>query len=173
MGWAMERDTELLLQAVDAVHDSDSLDDALNAIVEVLQQRFELWYASFATIPSGSSQLELLASWSFTRTVFDAGAQISTAVSPTAEEAIEALRQGLPALVSTTDSDSLLGHLLSQQGVAAIVTLPVHVEEGSMLMLGLGSSSKDALRTAVPGFFEGLTAGIKEKVLRLANSPTS
>ena len=167
----MERDTELLLSAVDAVHDAESLDDALNAIVEVLQRRFELWYASFATIPHGSSQIELLASWSFTKTVFDAGAKISTAISPTAEGAIEALRQGLPVLVNS-EPESLMGHLLSQQGVAAIATLPVHVDEGSLLMLGLGSSSKEALRTAIPGFFEGLTAGIKEKVLRLANSHT-
>lgn len=169
----MERDTALLLEAVDAVHDAESLDDALWALVEVLQERFELSYASFATIPGGSAELQLLASWSFTRTVFDAGARISTAGSPTAEGAVDALREGLPVLVTMSDSDSLLGHLLSQQGVNAIVALPVHVDEGSLLILGLGSSSKDVLRTALPGFFEGLTAGIREKVLRLANSPTS
>lgn len=169
----MERDTALLLQAVDAVHDATDLNTALLTLVEVLQDRFELWYASFATVPTGSSQVQLLATWSLAETHFDPGTVISTTISATAEETMQQLREGRAVHVGTSDGGSLLGHLLRQQGVASLVTVPVHSDESAMLLLGFGSSSKESLGTAIPGFYEGLAAGIKEKVLRLANSPTA
>jgi hypothetical protein len=169
----MERDTALLLQAVDAVHDATDLNAALLALVDVLRDRFELWYASFATVPTGSTQVQLLATWSLAETHFDPGTEISTTISATAEETMQQLREGRAVLLGTSDAGSLLGYLLSQQGVASLLTLPVHSDESSMLLLGFGSSSKESLRTAIPGFYEGLAAGIKEKVLRLANSPTA
>lgn len=169
----MEQDTTLLLQAVDAIHDTASLDEALVALVAVLQPRFELWYASFATIPSGSQQVHVLASWSLTETVFDVGTEISLKISSDAEGAIEVLRQGRPRLTETSDGSSLIESLLTQQGVASLATLPVHCDDGSLLLLTLGSSSQNAFHSAITGFFEGLAAGIKQKVLRLANSPTA
>lgn len=169
----MGRDTTLLLQTVDAVHRAASLDDALAAIIGVLQPRFDLWYASFATIPGGSDQVRMLASWSPAETVFQPGTDISTTISTTAQAVIDALRQGHPVLTGMSDSNSLLGHLLTQQGVAELVTVPVHCDDSSLLMLGLGSSKTDVLGSAATGFFEGLAAGIREKILRLANSPTA
>ena len=169
----MGRDTTLLLQAVDAVHRAVSLEDALGALVGVLQPRFELWYGSLATIPGGSDQIRMLACWSLAETVFQAGTDISATISPTAEAAIEGLREGHAVLTGTSDPNSLLSHLLTQQGVAELVTVPVHSDDASLLMLGLGSSKPGVLGTAVTGFYEGLAAGIREKILKLANSPTN
>ncbi len=167
----MEQDSTLVTQAVDAVRGASNLDEALDSLVRLLRPRFELWYACFGSQPAGATHVTILAAWSVAESLFDAGAEFSSEISPTAQLALETLWQGRPAAFTVgTDPDSLINHLLREQGIASVLALPIHRDDRSLLVLALGSSSSDVFLHAASGFFTALSLGISESILRFATT---
>jgi GAF domain-containing protein len=165
----MDADTDLagLVATTSAAPD---LTTALDAVVSGLRQRFELWYACFASHPHDSTEVTVLAAWSLADSVLDTGAQVSATISPLVISALQTMREGAGARFAVGGEDSLIDHLLREQGVAAGLALPVHLDERTLLLLALGSSSPTAFQDAEPGFFSTLTSGIGPAVLRLATA---
>ena len=167
----MDADATLVTQTVDAVRGASSLDEALDVLVAHLRPRFELWYACFGSQLAGAPTMTILAAWSVADSLFDEGAEFANSLSPTVELALETLWQG--RAVSFTvgqEPESLLDHLLVEQGLASVLALPIHCDDRSLLALALGSSASDVFLHAAPGFFTTLTAGISESILRFATS---
>ncbi len=167
----MQQDPELVAKAVYAVRGAADLHDALESMVQVLRPRFDLWFACLAAHPSGGEHITVLASWSLAENMFDAGAKISPSISATVESVLSTLREGRGATFTVgADPDSLVDHLLHGQGVASVLTFPVHLDADDLILLALGASSKDAFRDAEKGFFTALSDGISSVVLRLATA---
>jgi hypothetical protein len=164
----MDSDTRLVSQVADAVRSAATLDEALAALVQFLRPRFDLWYAAFCSHPTADPTITILASWSLAESVFDAGAEVSTSISQIIVGVLEQLRAGNPArFVIGGDPDSLVEHLLADQGVSSVVSTPIHCDEQGLLMLALGTSSPDAFLDAGRNFYLDLSHGIAETVLRL------
>jgi hypothetical protein len=167
----MESDTRLLSKATDAVRSATTLDEALAALVQFLRPRFDLWYAAFCSQPAGDPTITILASWSFAESVFDAGTEISATISQIIVGVLEQLRAGNPArFVMGGDPDSLVEHLLADQGVASMVAMPIHCDEEGLVLLALGTSSQEAFLDVGRNFYLDLAHGIRETVLRLVST---
>jgi len=165
----MESDTDLAVRAIEVTCAAPDLDEALNALVTTIRSRFELWYGCFASHTTDAPAVKVLASWSVAESVFDAGAEVSATISPIVISVLETLRQGSGAtFVVGGNSDSLIDHLLEEQGVASLLALPIHCDERSLFLLTLGSSSPKAFQELRGGFFTTLSTGIQSSVLRLA-----
>ena len=95
---------------------------------------------------------------------------MSATIAPLVTNVLTTLREGSGARFAVGVGDSLIDHLLKEQGVAAGLALPVHHDERALLLLALGSSSPTAFQNTEPGFFTALTTGIGPTVLRLATA---
>lgn len=165
----MDKDHDLVAQAIDAVRDAADLQQALDALTRLLRPRFGLWYASVCSHPTDAPSVSVLASWSLAESMFDAGAEVSSTISRTVETVLSTLREGRGASFAVGgDPGSLVDHLLQGQGVACVLTLPIYCDDHDLLILVLGASDKDAFDDAGKGFFTALSKGIREEVLRLA-----
>jgi GAF domain-containing protein len=164
----MEQDSRLAARTVEAVRGATNLDEALDALVTQLRPRFQLWSASFGSHPAGAPVVTILAAWSVAESVFVAGTEVSVTISRMVEEVLATLREGRAATLAVgTDPESLVDHLLREQGVASLIALPIHLDDRGLLLLTLGSSTKDAFLHAGKGFFTTLSVGISDAVVRL------
>jgi len=169
----MNSDTELVSAATDAVRRAATLDEALSALVQVLRPRFDLWYGAIGSHPTDSPHITILAKWSLAESVFDAGTAVATNISAIVEGVMAELHAGNPArFVIGGDPDSLVEHLLASQGVASMVTVPIHGDDEGLLFLALGTSTQDAFLDAGRGFYLDLAHGISDTVLRLVTTKT-
>jgi hypothetical protein len=75
-------------------------------------------------------------------------------------------------MTTSPRGDSLVDHLLREQGVASTVAVPVHVDEHALLLLSLGSSDLTAFEEVGAPFFHGLAAGIRERLIGLTAANT-
>jgi len=165
----MESDSELAGRAIEGTCAAGDLEGALDALMTSLRARFELWYGCFAAHEAGAPAVKVLASWSVAESVFDAGAEVSATISPRVISVLETLREGSGAAFAVgTNPDSLVEHLLKEQGVASALALPIHCDERSLLLLTLGSSAPNAFQDAGRGFFTTLSTGISAYVQKLA-----
>lgn len=167
----MNSDTRLVSQATDAVRSATTLDEALTALVQFLRPRFDLWYAAFCSHPDGDPAITILSSWSLAESVFEAGTTIASSISQIIVGVLEQVRAGNPArFVMGGDPDSLVEHLLADQGVSAVVAVPIHSDEEGLILLALGTSTQDAFLDAGRTFYLDLSHGIAETVLRLVTT---
>ena len=167
----MDPESPLLEAAAHGVAEASDLESALHAVVSPLRTRFMLWHASIASHPAGAPEFTVLAAWSVTDSVFEAGTRVSSSISPLVKAMLDTLREGRMASFSAgSDRESLVDHLLSEQGIASALLIPLHVDEEALLVLTLGSSASDVFE-ATGGFFSRLVAGIRDQILRLATAP--
>jgi hypothetical protein len=166
----MESDADLATRTIEATCAAGDLEGALDALVTSLRQRFELWYACFASHPTDAAQVTILSAWSFADSVLDTGAEVSASIAPLVTNVLTTLREGSGARFTVGVDNSLIDHLLKEQGVASGLCLPVQHDERAPLLLALGSSSATAFQETEPGFFTTVTAGIRPTVLRLASA---
>jgi hypothetical protein len=167
----MESDDKLLIRTVEEVRAAENLDEAVVAVVECLRPRFDLWHTSICTHPTGQPNMKVLAGWSLADSVFDAGTEISASISRMVVAVLGALREGNPvAFVVGEEQDSLVDHLLGKQGVASVVTIPVHHDDRGLLFLALGAGRQDAFHDAGNRFFTDLSAGVADTLLRLVST---
>jgi hypothetical protein len=165
-------DTALMLRAVSAVQDATSLDEAVHALVAVLQPRLELWHASLVSLPAAAGLVRIVASWSRTDSAFVTGTEVSTTITPALQRLLEDLLEGEVAMmVIGTGPESLVDHLMREQGVVTAVGVPVLHDGQGLLFLVLGSGVDGPIEAAGAGFFHGLAAGIRDRIGRLAASP--
>ncbi|MFN2538188.1 MAG: hypothetical protein ABR549_08555 [Mycobacteriales bacterium] len=170
----MEPDPALLQPVIDGVADAEDLESALNAIVGPLRSPLLLFHASIASHPVGAAEVTVLAAWSMSDSAFEAGTQVSATISPIVTAVLDTLGQGQMASVSVgADRDSLVDHLLREQGVAALLSIPLHRDDQALLLLTLGSSVDGIFDQSKGGFFSDLAAGIRSTVLRLATAPNT
>ena len=104
----MESDAKLLIRTVEEVRVAENLTEAVEAVVECLRPRFDLWHTSICTHPAGLHHMKVLEGWSLADSVFDAGAEISTTISRMVEAVLGALREGNPVAFSVGEHDSLI-----------------------------------------------------------------
>jgi hypothetical protein len=169
----MDSDTTLVAQTADAVRDATTLDEALAAVVQVLRPRFDLWYGAICAHPTDAAHITILAKWSLAESVFEAGTAIATNISRIITGVLSELHAGNPArFVIGGDPDSLVEHLLASQGVASVVTAPIHLDDEGLLLLALGTSTQDAFLDAGRSFYLDLAHGISDTVLRLVSAKT-
>lgn len=167
----MGHDIQLVGQAVDAARAASSLDHVLEELVRHLRPRFDLWHATLSLHQTGAPEVNVLAAWSLTDSVFDAGAAVSATISRTVIDLLETLRAGHAATFTVgADPESLVDQLLREQGVASILALPIHCDERALLLLTLGAGSERAFQDAEKGFFTALSLGISGTVLRFASA---
>ncbi len=158
-------DQQVLLTAVDRAHHAQSLSDVISALVGVLQPRFALCHASIAIVPASGETVRILATWSLADSVFEAGTEISASITEEFRTLVSSLADGhIVSMSITPESGSLLDHVLRQQGVAAVVAIPIVTDEHGLVLLGLGSCSADAFKAVRQSFFAGLGAGIHRRV---------
>ena len=76
-----------------------------------------------------------------------------------------------PACVYVVGSDpaSLVHHLLAAQGIRQATLQTVHRDEHGLVFLVLGSAQEQLLPDTPAGFFAGLAAGIRPRVLELTH----
>jgi GAF domain-containing protein len=173
VGVLMNSDTKLVSAATDAVRGAASLDEALAALVQVLRPRFDLWYGAICSHPTDAPHITILAKWSLAESVFDAGTAVATNISGIIVGVLAELHAGNPArFVIGGDPDSLVEHLLASQGVASVVTVPIHRDDEGLLLLALGTSTQDAFLDAGRGFYLELARGISDTMLRLVTTKT-
>jgi GAF domain-containing protein len=169
----MDSDTTLVAQTAGAVRDAATLEEALAAAVQVLRPRFDLWYAAICAHPTDDPHIMILAKWSLAESVFEAGTAIAANISRIIAGVLAELHAGNPArFVIGGDPNSLVEHLLAGQGVASMVTVPVHCDDEGLLLLALGTSTQDAFLDAGRSFYLDLADGISDTVLRLVSTRT-
>ena len=167
----MESDEKLLIRTVEEVRVAENLSEVVEAVVECLRPRFDLWHTSICTHPAGQPHMKILAGWSVADSVFDAGAEVSTTISRMIVAVLAALREGNPvAFAVGGEQDSLVDDLLGEQGVASVVAIPILYDERGLLFLALGAGTQDAFHDAGNRFFTDLSAGIAETVVRLVGA---
>jgi inactivated superfamily I helicase len=169
----MNSDTELVCAATDAVRDAATLDAALAALVQVLRPRFDLWYGAICSHPTDAPHITIMAKWSLADSVFDVGTAVATNISQIISGVLAELHAGNPArFVIGGDPDSLVEHLLASQGVASMVTVPIHGDDEGLVLLALGTSTQDAFLDVGRSFYLDLAHGISDTVLRLITTKT-
>jgi|GEM_PF-4366754 len=168
------QDTDLLRRAVRTVQDARSLDDVVHGLVAELRNRFELWHLGVVTVPAGASRFRVIASWSMADSAFVPGTEVEASISPGMLELLDRLLAD-EIVVAEMDSSGqwLVDHLMREQGVASVVAVPVHHDENGLLFLGLGSSAMGPFQEISEGFFHGLAAGIRGRLVELTASGTN
>lgn len=164
----LKDDTTLVTQTIEAVQKASTLDEAVEALVQILRPRFDLWHASFCSQPAQEPHLRILASWSLADSVFETGTEVSATISKMIVAVLAELREGNPvAFAIGEDRESIVDHLLGAQGISSMVTIPVTYDDQDLLFLALGASTPEAFHNAGRQFFTELSLGISESVQRL------
>jgi hypothetical protein len=156
---------------VELIRGAAALDDVLSAVVAVLQEPLELWHAHIFSLQPAGGPGQLLSTWSVLESVWVAGMEIDTSISPAIEQAATHVRKNEIVLVPVRgDSPSLVLHVLHQEGIAAYVSIPVHQAVGYTLGMTLASASSSALEAVEPGFYKALAGGVSAQILALAGA---
>jgi hypothetical protein len=165
----MEPDNHSLVSLTsEAVGGAATLDEALDAVVRVLRSRFGLWHASFCAYFYSTGNFRVLASWTVSDSVFEAGTEVSATISQTMAAIVRALQSDdAISFVVGAEAESLVDELLAGEGVASAVCVPVLHDGRAMLFLALGAGTKDAFQDSGPAFFSALSIGIGDSVQRL------
>lgn len=162
------------MRAVDVAGEARSLDDAVLALVNVLQARLFLWQLGLVSVSADGRAVRLLATWSVSRTAFTPGVEIAASITPELQSVVDALMRGeIVDTIPGKHPTSLVDSLLVEQGIAQTLGVPVHRDDHGLLALALGSSTVGPLREVGEPFFRGLAAGIEETVARLASAQRS
>ena len=165
--------TALVLRAIGAIRDATTVEDALLGLVEVLRSPLQLWHASLGELAPDASRATVLASWSMAGTVFAPATEIATSISPAVRSAVEQLLVGEPIMgVAGDDPQSLVDQLFREEGVAAVVAVPLP-GDGPVLSLMLGSGDAEVLESMGMPFFRSLGGGIRERMRFLAGRATA
>jgi len=168
----LEHESELLLQVVNAVYGAHDLESALRGTARALQVRFPLWHASLWVHDAEREVVRVVGSWSISDTAFNAGVEVSTSITPPLARMLVDMHAGR-VFVTTMDNHgkSLLDHLMREEGVAGLLTLPL-VRTGSQLFfLALGSSNEHGFADAPPSLFQSLAASAGARFAKLASTP--
>jgi hypothetical protein len=172
---AEERDRhELLMRAVDTAGEARTLDDFVRALVDALQALLDLWQVSVVSVAEDGESVRLLATWSVSPSVFTAGTEVAGSITPELQHVVEDLLNG--EIVETSPGsrpESLVDHLLAEQGIAQTLGVPVHRDGHGVLALAFGSTTVGPLRDVGEPFFRGLAAGLEETLARLATAHRS
>lgn len=168
----LEHENELLLQCVNAVHSAEDLDSALRGTALALQAVFPIWHASLWVHDAEHEVVRVVGSWSLTETAFAAGVEVSTTITPPLARMLVSLHKGMVFGARMDDHGrSLLDHLMREEGVVALITVPLGRSEARMPFLALGASTADGFGTAPPSFFLGLAQSSGPRLTKLATAP--
>jgi hypothetical protein len=166
------QDTDLLRQAVRAIQDAATLDDALRILVAHLQTRLELFHLSIGRLVEDGTRFRILASWSLAETTFVPGTEVATTINPAVEWFLATMLSDEVAIGETDpNGEALTDYLLREEGVVCMAGVPVHRGDGELLFLALGSSALKPLTEVGDHFFHGLAAGIRGRLCALAGIP--
>jgi len=164
-------DRELMLRAVDTAAEARTLDDAVLALVDVLHARLKLWRVAINHLTPDGDHLVVLAAWSLAESAFTPGVEVATAINPELHAMLSAIAHGKIVYNTVNEvSGSLVDHLLANQGIAAAVGVPLHVDERGAVYLALSSSEVGVLEDIGTPFFLGLAAGIAERMMELVTA---
>jgi hypothetical protein len=158
----------LLVKAVGSIGHATTLDDAFQALVEVLRQPLQLWHASLWSHDLDEGVGEVVAAWSLADSAFEMGTKVAWTISDTAWTAVQALERGeVVAGNAPVGSGLLVDALFSEQGVNAGLAVPIQRDAHEMLVLLLGAPTDEPLLSRGGAFYRTLAAGIHARFAEL------
>ncbi|MCU1602211.1 MAG: hypothetical protein JWO22_2920 [Frankiales bacterium] len=162
----MGLDTALLLQAVNDAQDARDLDELVASVAGELRPRFDLWLLGLVTLRGDTAVVE--ASWSISESVFEPGTSVAIDITPGIRELVDRTASGRPVHETVGGRhDSMVDHLMEQQGIRAVTLQLVDREPSMQVLMVDGSGSRTLLESSPDGFWAGLAAGIRPRVLEI------
>jgi GAF domain-containing protein len=164
-------DSELLLQVVNAVYSAHDLEAALRGTAEALQSDFPIWHASLWLHSPEREVVQVIASWSLAETAFDPGVEVSTSITPPLAQMLVEMHAGKVFTARMdTHGRSLLDHLMREEGVAGLLTVPIGRDDHGLVFLALGSASADSFTDERRSLFRSLAASAGARYVKLARA---
>ena len=158
----------LLVEAVDSISHGTTLDEAFQALVEVLRPPLELWHVSLWSHDLDGKVGEVVATWSLAESAFEVGTQVPTTISDTARTATEALQRGeVVSGNAPAGAGSLMDALFSEQGAGSGLAVPLQRDAHTMLVLVLGAATDEPLLSRGGAFYRTLASGIQGRLAEL------
>jgi GAF domain-containing protein len=170
-----QRESDLLLAVVNAVYGAHDLESALRGTARALQEQFPIWHASLWLHLPERQVVRVIGSWSISETAFDAGVEVSTAITPNLGQLLVDMHAGkVFSATLDTHGASLLDHLMREEGVAGLVAVPLGRDDNGLVFLALGCATAEVFAdpTSQP-LFRSLAASAGARYVKLAATPKS
>ena len=163
----MDQQHEAILAALGGVRGAGDLDQLVTEVVKALEHPLQLWHANLAVVVPEQGVGRVLAAWSRTDSVFEAGTEVALSISTKLEQAVRILSDGDAVIIDMGGGGgSLVDHLMQQQGVASALGIPVAARD-YLFVLVLGSSDGPALRELGKDFCLAVSDLLTEPLERL------
>jgi hypothetical protein len=168
----MEHGHPDLIAALDGVRTASDLDQVIKVVVDALEGPLQLWHASLVVVVPEQGVGRVLAAWSRTDSVFEAGTEVALSISTKIEQAVRILADGDAVIIDMGGGGgSLVDHLMQQQGVASALGIPV-AARSYLFVLVLGGSDAPVLRELGKAFCLEVSDQLREPLERLPLTQT-